>query len=101
MFFSVIFFIDLSQTKKPLASMATVPCLQGIPVLAVPQLYRGKIQYLLPISLLNPKETDLAMTVEPMDGYYIGNTCLNLEMAYGNARLLAKPTAPWLSMMVE
>jgi len=72
-----------------------------IPSMIVPQLYRGKMQYLLPISLLNPNVPDLAMTITPMDGYYVGNTCLNLEMAYGNARLLARPTAPWLTALVE
>lgn len=72
-----------------------------IPSIAVPQLYRGKIQYLLPISLHDPRKPDLAMTIMPMDGYYIGSTCLNLEMAYSNARLLARPTAPWLTALVE
>lgn len=34
---------------------------------------------------------------DTMDGYYLGNTCLTLEMAYLNARLLARPTARWLA----
>lgn len=72
-----------------------------IPSIVVPHLYRGRIQYLLPISLLDPKKPDIAMTITPMDGFYIGSTCLNLEMAYGNARLLARPTAPWLTELVE
>lgn len=72
-----------------------------IPSMAVPQLYRGRVQYLLPISLTDPKTTDLAMTITPMDGYYIGSTCLTLEMAYNNARLLARPTAPWLVDLVQ
>ncbi len=37
------------------------------------------------------------MTLTIMDGYYLGNTCLTLEMAYLNARLLARPVAPWLA----
>ena len=43
---------------------------------------------------------DLAMTLTIMDGYYLGNTCLTLEMAYLNARLVARPTARWLSGLV-
>lgn len=72
-----------------------------VPSLAVPQLYQGRVQYLLPICLANPEVPDMAMTITPMDGYYIGSTCLNLEIAYSNARLLARPTAPWLMALVE
>ena len=41
------------------------------------------------------------MTISRMEGFYAGNTCLTLEMAYSNARLLAVPTAPWLAELVE
>ena len=44
---------------------------------------------------------DLAMALSIMEGYYIGHTCLTLEMAYQNARLLARPTARWLAELVE
>ena len=71
------------------------------PSLVVPQIYQGRAQFLLPLNFLQPEKPDLAMTLEPMEGYYIGHTVLNLEMAYNNARLLAKPTIPWLSAMVE
>ena len=71
------------------------------PSMVVPQLFHGEIQYLLPISLTNPKTTDLAMTISRKEGYYVGSTCLTLEMAYNNARLLARPTAPWLTALVE
>lgn len=47
------------------------------------------------------EQPDLAMTLTIMDGYYLGNTCLTLEMAYLNARLLSKPVASWLSEIVE
>lgn len=40
------------------------------------------------------------MTLTVMDGYYLGNTCLTLEMAYLNARLLARPAAAWLTRLV-
>ncbi|MDL2205379.1 DUF3825 domain-containing protein [Eubacteriales bacterium OttesenSCG-928-N13] len=72
-----------------------------MPSLIVAQVYQGQIQYLMPLCLSNPDEPDLAMTVTPLDGYYLCSTCLTLEMAYSNARLLAKPTAPWLTELVE
>lgn len=71
------------------------------PSLVVPQGYQGRVQYLLPICLTDMERPDLAMTLTIMDGYYLGNTCLTLEMAYLNARLLARPVAPWLSALVE
>lgn len=69
--------------------------------LAVPQMFQGRAQYLLPIHLTNMERPDLAMALSIMDGYYIGHTCLTLEMAYQNARLLARPTAGWLTQLVE
>ena len=36
-----------------------------------------------------------------MDGYYLGHTCLTLEMAYLNARLIGRPVAPWLLELVN
>lgn len=71
------------------------------PSLVIPQVFHGNVQYLLPISLTDPNATDLAMTLSPMDGYYVGSTCLTLEMAYSNARLLERPIAPWLAALVE
>lgn len=71
------------------------------PGLVVPQGYQSKLQYLLPIYLTNMEKPDLAMTLTVMDGYYLGNTCLTLEMAYLNARLIARPLAPWLASLVK
>lgn len=71
------------------------------PGIVVPQGYQGKIQYLIPICLTNMNKPDLAMTLSVMDGYYLGNTCLTLEMAYLNARVLLKPIAPWLTALVK
>lgn len=71
------------------------------PSIVVPQGYQGRVQYLLPICLTDMERPDLAMTITIMDGYYLGNTCLTLEMAYLNARLLSKPVAPWLTEIVE
>lgn len=70
------------------------------PGIVVPQGYQGRVQYLLPICLTDMENPDLAMTLTIMDGYYLGNTCLTLEMAYLNARLLARPVAPWLAELV-
>ena len=69
--------------------------------LVVPQGYQGRVQYLLPVYLTNMQKPDLAMTLTVMDGYYLGNTCLTLEMAYLNARVVARPMAPWLTELVK
>ena len=71
------------------------------PGLVVPQGYQGKMQYLLPIYLTNEKKPDLALTLTVMDGYYLGNTCLTLEMAYLNARVISRPMAPGLTELVK
>lgn len=71
-----------------------------VPSVVVPQVYQGRLQYLLPIHLTNRIRPDLAMALSAMDGYYLGHTCLTLDMAYLNARLYARPTAPWLSELV-
>lgn len=71
------------------------------PSIVVPQGYQGRVQYLLPICLTDMEQPDLAMTLTIMDGYYLGNTCLTLEMAYLNARLLSRPVAHWLTDIVE
>lgn len=71
------------------------------PGIVVAQVYQGRIQYLMPICLSDPARPDLAMTINPMDGYYLCSTCLTLEMAYSNARQLATPTVGWLTQLVE
>lgn len=71
------------------------------PGIVVPQGYQGRMQYLLPICLTNMKKPDLAMTLSVLDGYYLGNTCLTLEMAYMNARVISRPIAPWLTELVR
>lgn len=66
--------------------------------MAVPQYYSGKIQLLLPLCLVDPNKPDLALVVSKnsVGNYYQGHTCLTLEMAYNNARLIAKPESNWL-----
>lgn len=66
--------------------------------IAVPQYFDGKIQLLLPLYLLERPQPDLALVVtkNTSGNSYQGHTCLTLEMAYNNARLIAKPDSNWL-----
>lgn len=65
---------------------------------AVPQYYKNKIQLLIPIYLTNLHKPDLALAVSRDDENkcYLGHTCLTMEWAYNNARLIAKPDSDWL-----
>lgn len=65
--------------------------------LAIPQYYNGKIQLLIPIYFEDDTKPDLALAVTKKNGYYQGHTCLTLDMAYNNARLIAKPESNWLN----
>lgn len=68
--------------------------------LAVPQYYKGKIQLLLPLCIANPNIPDLALVVSKTrdNKFYQGHTCLTMDMAYNNARLIAKPESNWLKI---
>jgi len=70
---------------------------------AVPQYYRdkgreGSVQLLLPICFEDPARADLALVVAKTEAgdSYRGSTVLTLDMAYNNARLLARPDNEWL-----
>lgn len=69
---------------------------------AIPQYYRGEycpdgqLQLLLPLCLTEPSKADLALAVYKKDDFYMGRTCLTLDMAINNARLIAKPDDEWL-----
>ena len=63
--------------------------------LAVPQFYGGRIQLLLPLCLTGDKP-ELALTIQREDGFYAARTCLTLDMAYNNARLICRPEASWI-----
>lgn len=63
---------------------------------AIPQYYNGNIQLLLPLSLTDATKADLALVVERFDTFYRASTCLTLDMAYNNARQLARPDRDWL-----
>lgn len=64
---------------------------------AVPQYYRGRIQLLLPLCIGNPQRADLALVAEDHGTFYRSSTCLTLDMAYNNARQLARPDRDWLA----
>jgi hypothetical protein len=69
---------------------------------AIPQFYRGQyvpqgqLQLLLPLCLTDPSKADLALAIFKDKGFYSGRTCLTLDMAINNARLIAKPDDEWL-----
>lgn len=67
--------------------------------LAIPQYYENKLQLLLPLCLdTDDQHPNLALAVSKLDTCYQGHTCLTLDMAYNNARLIAKPESNWLSL---
>lgn len=70
---------------------------------AIPQFYRdgrtgeGKMQLLLPVSLLRRDTVELALAVDRLGPeVYLGRTALTLDWAYNNARLLTRPDTDWL-----
>lgn len=67
--------------------------------LAVPQYYKNKIMYLLPINIpVNDDElVTMALAVElTATNQYRANTIFTKEIAYEKARLLMKPESNWL-----
>lgn len=63
--------------------------------LAVPQYYEGRVQLLLPLCL-ESSVPDAALVIYKEGSIYQGRTCLTIDMAYNNARLIAKPESDWL-----
>lgn len=65
--------------------------------LAVPHYFKKKIQLLIPLCFGKDDTPDLALVLSKMPGgYYQGHTCLTTDMAYLDARLIAKPESNWL-----
>jgi hypothetical protein len=70
--------------------------------MVVPQYYNNSIQFLMPIYLgtefTGKPDFALVLSYDDSTGtpLYRGTTILTVEMAYQNARLLAKPDNPWL-----
>lgn len=69
--------------------------------IAIPSYYTAlkTMQFLLPLYLQSDDAPDLALAVSKQDDYYFGRTCLTLDMAYCNARLLSPPYG-WLARLV-
>lgn len=67
--------------------------------IAVPQYFitAGTIQLLIPLCLAKPNVADLALVVEDYGTLYRASTCLTLDQAINNARLLARPDRDWLN----
>jgi cold shock CspA family protein len=63
---------------------------------AIPNFYRGRMQLLLPLCLKDPSVAELALVVSREGEVYQGWTVLTLDMAYNNARLIARPDREWL-----
>ena len=71
---------------------------------AIPQFYwpsrgesdPGKLQLLLPLCLEDVSRADLALSIEKVGEVYRAATVLTLDMAYNNARLIARPDKEWL-----
>lgn len=72
----------------------TVKRIQRNNRIPVPQFYRDKIMFLIPVKILANKTVIIA--VEKINNQYIGNTTLTKNMAYNCARLLNKPESNWL-----
>ena len=64
---------------------------------AIPQYYNGSIQLLLPLCLDDIEKADVALVVAKEGEVYRANTILSLDLAYNNARLLARPDREWLN----
>ena len=67
--------------------------------IAVPQYFitAGTIQLLIPLCLAAQDIADLAIVVEDYGNMYRASTCLTLDQAMNNARLLARPDRDWLN----
>lgn len=63
---------------------------------AIPHFYIEQVQLLFPLCLSNPQRADLALVVEKHSTFYRATTCLTLDMAYNDARLIATPDRDWL-----
>ena len=65
--------------------------------LAVPHYYQDKIQLLIPLCFGKDDTPDVALVLNLMkNNYYQATTCLSMEMAYIDARLITKPESNWL-----
>lgn len=67
--------------------------------IAIPHYYQSKIQLLIPLYFDNNETPDVALVLDLLkNGDYLATTCLTMDMAYMDARLIAKPELNWLSL---
>lgn len=66
--------------------------------LVVPQIHYGKVTYLMPIDLVGQR---YALAVEKLNDQYRANTIFTVNMAYMQARLIAKPESDWLIPIIK
>lgn len=65
--------------------------------LAIPHYYCNKIQLMIPLCFGKTDKPDVALVLDRMKGnYYQATTCLDMKMAYMDARIIAKPESDWL-----
>lgn len=65
--------------------------------LAIPHYYQEKIQLMIPLCFSKDNTPDIALILEKRKGnHYQAKTCLTMEMAYMDARIIAKPESNWL-----
>jgi hypothetical protein len=67
------------------------------PKLPTGQYGKGHLQLLLPLCFRSPNQADLALAVYRQNDVYLAATILTLDMAYNNARLIARPDTQWLA----
>lgn len=65
--------------------------------IAVPQYYRNQLGFFLPMYFSN-EEKPIALAVAKEDNKYHVNTCLTLDMAYKNARVVGRVESSWLKL---
>lgn len=63
--------------------------------IAIPQYREGVYQFLIPLKI-SEDTPQLALVLQDRGGYYTGETCLTIEMAYNNARLISTLDDTWL-----
>ncbi len=57
-----------------------------------------RLEFLLPLCLLQDNRVDVALSVQKMETGYLANTILPLDWAYKSARLVCRPDSEWLAV---
>ena len=65
--------------------------------MAVPNYFDKEISLLLPICFEDNSPAELALAIRRCEGFYVAKTILTIDMAYNDARLIAKPDVDWLA----